>query len=72
MFPRAQLVREISGFLRFNLGDVNVSDVLTTLAKSNSQEIRQGWAISNSTLEDVFMKVVEKYDKTGHQQHNDE
>jgi hypothetical protein len=54
-------VKEINGYLRYNLGKVKISEVMEIL-NSQDEHIRNGWALSNSTLEDVFLAVVTKFD----------
>ena len=62
LFPDSVLIKEINGYLRFGLGNIVISEVMKKLNESH-EEIRKGWGLSHSNLEDVFMEVVKKYEK---------
>lgn len=63
MFPQAVIDREISGYLRFNIGNIVISEVMASLAKSELEEVRNNWGLTSSNLEDVFLAVVNKFDR---------
>ena len=60
LFPGSILIKEINGYLRFGLGNIVISEVMKKLNLCD-EEIRKGWGLSHSNLEDVFMEVVKKY-----------
>lgn len=60
LFPYSILVKEINGYLRFKLGNIVISEVMEKLNES-PEEIRKGWGLSSSNLEDVFMEIVGRY-----------
>jgi len=56
--------------MRFNLGNIVISEVLVKLAESENEEITKGWGLTNSNLEDVFLQVVRKFDKEDEDEEN--
>ena len=67
MFPHCLLDREISGYLRFNLGNIVISQIMRKLGSSDIEDIRNNWGLTNSNLEDVFLAVVNKFDRQDEQ-----
>lgn len=62
IFPKAKLEREINGYLRYNVGQIVISEAMKELSECGLEELRDNWSLSNSNLEDVFLEVVRKFD----------
>ena len=61
-FHPATVAKEISGLIKLNVAESRVSVLLETLQALSREEPGLEWAISESTLEDVFLEVVARYD----------
>ena len=62
MFHPATVVKEISGVIKLSVAESTVSVLLENLEALSKEEEGFEWAISESTLEDVFLEVVARYD----------
>jgi hypothetical protein len=63
VFAPATIVKEIGGLVKICVAESRVSVILEELRRLKEKESTSfEWAISDSTLEDVFIEVVTRYD----------
>ena len=62
-FPSASISKEIGGLIKFNIAQAKVSDILEELHRIVDGSFNFEWAISDSTLEDVFLEVILRFDR---------
>ena len=64
IFSPATVVKEIGGLVKICIEESRVSTILEGLRVLKEQEkgVNFEWSISDSTLEDVFLEVVTRYD----------
>lgn len=55
--------KEIGGLIKFNIAEAKVSDILEQLHSVVDETLNFEWAISDSTLEDVFLEVIVRFDR---------
>lgn len=65
--PRAKKIYGLSGTQKFEIPkeDVRVADVFEAVTKAKSHLSIQAWGVSDTTLEDVFIKVAREADGEG-------
>lgn len=58
--PNAQKIYQISGTQKFEIPkqDVKISDIFKSVDDAKKKFSIQAWGISDTTLEDVFIKVA--------------
>jgi hypothetical protein len=61
-FPKAQISKEIGGLVKFNIAQARVSEILEQLHGLADDTLSFEWAISDSTLEDVFLEVIARFE----------
>jgi hypothetical protein len=62
-FSNAVINKEIGGLVKFNIPEARVSEILEYLHSLIDDSFNFEWSISDSTLEDVFLEVIHRFER---------